>query len=421
MKTRLLSIGATAALALGLITAPASAAGITVYIDDDGTAGAAGCSGSTVVPTSIQAAVDASGQGDTILVCPGTYVETVDIAGAAHKGLTIKATQRYGAKVKPVAASFAPIIRVASPRVTLQWLKVIAPTDAPCSQASSGILVDGVANARILSNLVMASPDGNTLNGSAGLYEGITVNDGSTGAVVTNNIVRAFQMVGIMVHNADAKVINNSVQYWHTNVTTSNVACRRAPKRVSPATPVAITGIRSYQSTGVINLNAISNAPSGGQSNLYVSDGISTQGSDGLRIRRNLVTGSVSAIVINSSDGLSIKGNVVVGTFGIIQPTAASPAELASAGIWLDSGTGSTVRENRAAAFAVGILAGPLASGNTITGNDATGNVTDCQQAVVTSVAGPLSNTWTDNLGNLDTPVGLCTNAPVSPIPGSPT
>lgn len=420
MNPRLLSLGATAALALGLIAAPASAAGITVYIDDDGTAGAAGCNGSTTVPSSIQVAVDASGPGDTILVCPGTYPETVDISGAAHKGLTIRATSRYAAKVRPANAGGQPIIRIASPRVTLQWLRIVAPTTQSCTQASSGILVDGVANARILSNLVLASPDGNTLNGSAGLYEGITINDGSTGAVVTNNIVRAFQLVGIMVHNADAKVINNSLQYWHTSLNTSNVACRKTPKRTSPATPDAITGIRSYQSTGVINLNAITNAPDGEQSTLYVVDGISTQGSDGLRIRRNLVTGSLSGIVINDSDSLTIKGNVLVGVSPQQAARATGPAPASTIGLWIDSGTGSTLRENRVAQYFIGILMAFGATGNTISGNDATGNAIDCQEQDPLT-AGVTNNTWSDNLGNVDSPSGLCTDAPISPIPGSPT
>jgi nitrous oxidase accessory protein NosD len=423
MSPRLLSLGATVALALGLVAAPAAAAGITVYIDDDGKAGAAGCNGSTVVPSSIQSAVDASGPGDTILVCPGTYPEQVDIAGAAHKGLTIRATSRYAAKVRPANAGFLPIIRVASPRVTIQRLRVVAPTVQSCSQATSGILVDGVANARILSNLVLANPSGDTLDGSAGLYEGITIDDGSTGALVQNNIVRAFQMVGIMVHNADAKVINNSVQYWHATPSQSNVACRKAPKRTSPAIPSSTTGIRSYQSSGVINLNAITNAPEGQQSFLYVSDGISVQGSDRLRIRRNLVTGAYSAMLINDSDSLRIADNVLVGPVPPQQSGAASPALLAVNGLVIANGTGSVIRDNRVAHFSNGITMEFGASGNSIDGNDATGNATDCQE--VTSIpAGVTSNEWgltTPNLGNFDQPTGLCTDAPISPIPGSPT
>lgn len=423
MKTRLLSIGATAALALGLIAAPAAAAGITVYIDDDGTAGAAGCNGSTTVPTSIQAAVDASGPNDTILVCPGKYPETVDISGSGHRGLTIRATSRWAAKVTPANAAFAPIIRVASPRVTIQWLRVVAPTDQPCTLASSGIVVDGVAKARIISNLVLANPNGDTLNGNSGLYEGISINDGSTEASVEHNIVRAFQLVGIIVHNADAKVVNNSVQYWHTTVTSSNVACRKAPKRTSPAVPTNITGIRSFQSTGVISLNAITNAPDGQPSNRYMIDGISTVGSDGLRIRRNLVRGANSALFVQDSDSLRITENVFVGALSPQQTGSASPALIASVGIWIDSGTGSAIRDNRVAHFANGLLMGYGANGNRLDGNDATGNGTDCQE-FTPMTAGSTSNAWgltTPNLGNFDQPTGLCTDAPISPIPGSPT
>ena len=65
----------------------------------------------------------------------------------------------------------------------------------------------------------------------------------------------------------------------------------------------------------------------------------------------------------------------------------------------------------------------PGATGNTILDNDATGNGTDCQQFLPTSGAGggALPNAWSSNLGNVDSPSDLCTDAPISPIPGSPT
>lgn len=63
--------------------------GATHYVDQDGTYDAAGgtCNGSDSCGTSIQAAVNSAGPGDTVRVCPGTYVEDV-VVDESH--LTLK-------------------------------------------------------------------------------------------------------------------------------------------------------------------------------------------------------------------------------------------------------------------------------------------------------------------------------------------
>jgi hypothetical protein len=65
------------ALASSLVGSPASATSKTRWVDDDGKAGTSSCSGSKTAYTTIQKGVNAAGEGDTVKVCPGTYVGTV--------------------------------------------------------------------------------------------------------------------------------------------------------------------------------------------------------------------------------------------------------------------------------------------------------------------------------------------------------
>ena len=63
--------------------------------------------------TSIQAAVNASGPGDRIRVCPGLYLEQVDI-GPGHDGLTVFSQQPLQAIIKapPVMSEPGDIVRI---------------------------------------------------------------------------------------------------------------------------------------------------------------------------------------------------------------------------------------------------------------------------------------------------------------------
>lgn len=416
MNTRLVSIGATLALAAGLLAAPASAAGTTRYVDDDGTAGAAGCNGAVSVPATVQAGLDATSAGDTVLVCPGTYPELVTIA---TPGVTLRAAQPYKAKIAPTSPAGGAIVRVAAKNVTVQWLRIIAPTTGSCTTTGKGIQVDGVKKARIISNRIVADPNGDTYQGACGLTEGIAIDDGSSAAVVNHNIVRAFTLVGIIVHNADAQVVNNSVQYWHDVNVCFGVrpACRKSP---SPAQPVIPTGIRFFQSTGSADLNGISSAQEGQTAQTYLVQGISTAGVDGLRIRKNDIRLVEYGMWLETSDNLKVVGNVVVGHY-LPQQGAASkrvgPASQSPSGILAVSGNGSLIKGNHVLHNMLGADVWTTTTGATITGNDFTGNTTyDC----LTSDTDP-ANIWTDNLGNNDYPVALCTDAPIQSVPGSPT
>lgn len=70
----------------------------TLVVDDDGLAAVGDCDATTSAFPTIQAAVDAAGPGDTILVCPGVYDEQVTIRKA---GLTVEGSGIDSTIVKP--------------------------------------------------------------------------------------------------------------------------------------------------------------------------------------------------------------------------------------------------------------------------------------------------------------------------------
>lgn len=415
MKTRLLAIGALAALTAGLLATPASAAGTTRYVDDDGTAGARGCRGATTVPTTIGGALAEASPGDTILVCPGRYPERVTIG---VKGVTVRAVQRWKAVVIPRTSTSDPLVQVTAPNVTVQWLKVVARTTGTCDRVESGVQVAGASGARIISNQVRSASNGDTLYGACGMSSGIAVTDGATDVLVAHNVVRDFELVGVTVYLAEARVIDNSLQFWHEGETCPTRLADCLLRR--PAELLPPTGVNVYQGTATIALNATSIGPDGTATLPYLSYGVNVEGTDGVRIRDNSIRHAALGVAINDLAGARVTGNVIVG-IGVGPVRSATPAAGAPGLVAWDV-TDSRFRENHVLGFQFGIVMGTGAAGNLIEGNDATGNDIDCRD--VPELAGDtvdVNNTWTDNLGNDDDPVGLCTDGPVQAEPGSPT
>jgi parallel beta-helix repeat protein len=87
MKNTCLPVAVLALCLWMLQPARATAQGVTRVVDDDGRASSVSCDAATPAPRSIQAAIDLSASGDTILVCPGVYAEQLKIVS---KNLTIR-------------------------------------------------------------------------------------------------------------------------------------------------------------------------------------------------------------------------------------------------------------------------------------------------------------------------------------------
>ena len=137
---RLMAISAVVVAAMASTAAPTSAAGPTTrWVDNDGHAGPAGCNSSAHASTTIQHAVDASHRGDTVKVCPGTYLKQVTIQG--HRdGLTLESSRKWGATIKAptsleAAGPYGFTVLVLIDRtdyVTVRGFKVVTRTQAPC-------------------------------------------------------------------------------------------------------------------------------------------------------------------------------------------------------------------------------------------------------------------------------------------------
>ncbi|MDD2666838.1 MAG: metallophosphoesterase [Methanocellales archaeon] len=144
------------AIALLLLASPAQASTIW-YVDDDGGADF----------TTIQDAVNASAEGDTIIVRDGTYYENVVV----NKSLTIKSENGSDAVAVIAAVSSTPVFDVNANNVTIEGFAVSGPTD----EHVAGIeLVD--ANSCTIVN-----------NDCSGCYNGIHLGGTATNDTVTSN------------------------------------------------------------------------------------------------------------------------------------------------------------------------------------------------------------------------------------------
>jgi parallel beta-helix repeat protein len=374
-----------ATMGLGALTGPA-AGGVTAtrFVDDDGTAGANGCDGAQSVPTSIQAAVDLSGPGDTIKVCPGTYPETVDVDVL---GLRIEGVKRWKAKVNPTSTDIGAIIRIDADDVRVVWLKVQGRTSGSCQLIGAGILVDGQHDVSVIANHVLAAKSGDARFGPCGIQTGIHLATGSS-ALVRYNIVRDWRLQGIWLQSNDpgSAVKNNSVRFWHPDPCVT-AACA---SRVGPAIGSAPIGIHIHNSGAVVSENVISSGEGSISPSYLTYIGIRLNSSTGVKVRANRIgrTASMGMEVNNTSDSRIRDNNLQVGVNGLAVSGASS---------------GNTIRGNLVQSFSQnGIWLHSGATPNTLIDNVATQNGLDCND-----VEG--GNTWTDNTGQTDSPDGICT------------
>jgi hypothetical protein len=219
---------APAVLTIGLGVLPSSAlAATTRVVDDDH----AQCPNAQY--TSIQAAVTASGPGDRVAVCPGTYNEQVVVPGGKN-GLEVYSTKPWAAVIKApptIAADVVnsqSIVRITQSRnVTLRAFTVTGPGPGPCNTLRYGVRVDGDAWANILYNHITEVRD----NPFSGCQNGVAIQVGrqfesQTGhARILGNLVDRYQKNGMTIDNAGSSALvayNSVVGQGSTTVTAQN-------------------------------------------------------------------------------------------------------------------------------------------------------------------------------------------------------
>ena len=137
-----------AAGAAGTVRA-AGAGATTVYVAPGGRAGAAGRSCATAAYTSIQAAVTAAPAGGAVIVCPGTYHESVTITKA------LRLAGRPGATIDAAGQPYG--VGAAASYVTISGLTVRGAS-------VGGLLADGIVTAGLV-NGTMTPADHVTVTG----------------------------------------------------------------------------------------------------------------------------------------------------------------------------------------------------------------------------------------------------------------
>lgn len=230
------------ALALGVLGGPVAAgSGSTYYVDGDGQAGNGGGCASGVAFTSIQDAIDFSGPGDTVVVCPGSYEEQLAI-GPGKNRLTVTAHKFWKATVlAPFLLDGESIVSIEGVnRVQLQGFKIKARGgEESCDPVFAAISLSDTVGTVVNSNRI--STRGPDTLGLCGYAIGVAVGDaalsptGSPQAVfappparvtVRHNVVRDFITAGVVAGGpgVEADILRNSVRYLHLAYEGSTVA-----------------------------------------------------------------------------------------------------------------------------------------------------------------------------------------------------
>jgi len=164
------------------ILTPVAAVSATYVVDDDGTASAADCNAADVAYTLIQDAIDVSTSGDAVQVCPGAYVEAINI----DTPLTL--TGMPGAVIKPDNSTplldgglrRAAVYVDTTDNVTIQGFEV----DGTGGTVNIGIYGFNSDNTAVKNNFVHGMVD------DAAQVSGLGIIFYGWGQAVDNNLVR---------------------------------------------------------------------------------------------------------------------------------------------------------------------------------------------------------------------------------------
>ena len=309
----------------------------------------------------------ASNPGDTILVCPGTYVGQVVIDD--DDDLTIRGVDPWTARLvaAPDHPDYENLVTVDGVSGTrLSWLRLIAPAPAvgECSPVDHLIRVVESPDTRIRANNLRANGTDTHGDENCGYDYGIGVYE-SPGTVVAWNRIIDFQSIGIAVHTSDdVDIHDNSVHFLH------------ADEPVGPSgTGISVVNAERTR----VARNLVRALPSSGIDTPMLGDAIHFEVSSDPRIVANRVWHAGRGIFLMVVDAIVRENHVRYSN---------------DRGLDTFETTGSRFVRNVFKGGWEGIALDSTSSGNTLLDNDARNN--DQYDCIDFSSS---ANTWTGNLG----------------------
>ena len=385
------SLVASVALAAALFQPAAAAAPVTRWVDDDGHAGVAGCNAPHASFTQVQAAIDASGVNDIVVVCPGVYHENLSLDSSSLDGLVLKGATPGTAFIRaPATGGPTPLLDIAgADGVSVSALVLQSPTSPPCRRLLTVIRVFGSTGVSLSGDRI--EPLGTNTIGKCGFDDGIDIMAGAS-ATVDHVSVRDFRLFGIFVDGTGTSgvVRHSTISFLHIHESGGSLASAQT------------VGLYGRDSADVVfRGNTVTGRTSGGHATPLFDLGIKIYNfmADPV-ITGNTVRYAQGGINVTTVGGI-IKGNTL--------QHGRHPVNSTSVGLGLSGGDSIEVSGNTVSDFGTGILVDGGASGHDIHDNDFRGNHTrDCDDQTTGSGSQGTDNTWTHDFGTTAHPTGIC-------------
>jgi len=289
------------ALVIGLSSVPDAMAGptITIVVDADGNydvfppTTAAHCNGSTFTDAekTIQAAVDLAMPGDTIIVCPGTYNESVDVD--QEEDVTIEGI----AKPKVDGSSDSPAFVITKDGTHVTGFEAFSD-DSDC------IRVEGAEDVRLHGNIASdCRGKGIHVTGDRITISGNQINDnGDNGIKISggndDSTIRGNTVIGNGGHGIKCSSCDNVVIQGNTVIDNGGdgIKCSSCDDSVIQGNTSLLNDDDGIDINGGSERNLVRGNTANGNS----SDGIEVRGEDNT-IRNNNANG-------NTDNGISLLG-----------------------------------------------------------------------------------------------------------------